>query len=91
MLTIRSQQNFWAGLFFLGCGVFELVLSMQYDFGSPENMGPSFMPGLLSGIGLVVLASSSSPTGSPRRAPPSNPVIGGRLSALSPRSCCSRC
>jgi hypothetical protein len=54
MLTIRSQQNFWAGLFFLGCGVFELVLSMQYDFGSPENMGPSFMPVLL-GIGLVIL------------------------------------
>ncbi|MET0675745.1 MAG: tripartite tricarboxylate transporter TctB family protein [Bradyrhizobium sp.] len=54
MPAIRSQQNFWAGMFFLGCGIFEIVLSMQYDFGTPESMGPSFMPVLL-GIGLAVL------------------------------------
>jgi hypothetical protein len=54
MLRIGSQQNFWAGVFFLCCGIFEIVLSMQYDIGNPENMGPSFMPVLL-GIGLAIL------------------------------------
>jgi len=54
MLRIKSQQNFWAGVFFLACGIFEATLALQYDVGSPAAMGPGFMPVLL-GIALVLL------------------------------------
>jgi Tripartite tricarboxylate transporter TctB family len=54
MLRIKSQQNFWAGVFFLACGVFEATLALQYDVGSPAAMGPGFMPVLL-GIALILL------------------------------------
>jgi len=59
MLRIKSQQNFWAGVFFLACGVFETTMALQYDVGSPAAMGPGFMPvmlGLALGIlGLIIL------------------------------------
>jgi len=54
MLRIKSQQNFWAGVFFLACGVFEATMALQYDVGRPAAMGPGFMPVLL-GLGLAVL------------------------------------
>ena len=54
MLRIKSQQNFWAGVFFLACGIFEATLALQYDVGSPAAMGPGFMPVLL-GISLILL------------------------------------
>jgi hypothetical protein len=61
MLRIKSQQNFWAGVFFLCCGVFEIMLSTQYDIGNPENMGPGFMPVLLGNglaiLGVIIVAS----------------------------------
>lgn len=59
MLRIKSQQNFWAGVFFLACGIFETTMALQYDVGSPAAMGPGFMPvmlGLALGIlGLIIL------------------------------------
>jgi len=59
MLRIKSQQNFWAGVLFVACGVFETTMAAQYDIGSPAAMGPGFMPVLLgitlSVIGLVIL------------------------------------
>ncbi|MGH6707867.1 MAG: tripartite tricarboxylate transporter TctB family protein [Bradyrhizobium sp.] len=54
MIKIKSQQDFWAGLFFLGSGAFELWLAVHYEIGSPADMGPGFMPVLL-GCGLTVL------------------------------------
>jgi hypothetical protein len=67
VLRIKSQQNFWAGVFFVACGVFETMLATQYDFGSPAAMGPGFMPVLLgitlSVLGLVILVGGLSVTG----------------------------
>lgn len=54
MLRIKSQQNFWAGVFFFCFGAFELFLALQYELGSSSDMGPGYMPSLL-GCGLMVL------------------------------------
>jgi hypothetical protein len=67
MLRIKSQQNFWAGVFFLACGAFETTIALQYDVGSPAAMGPGFMPvllGILLGIlGLFILIGGLSVAG----------------------------
>ena len=67
MLRIKSQQNFWAGVFFLACGVFETTLALQYNVGSPAAMGPGFMPVLLgialAFLGLIILIGGLSVAG----------------------------
>jgi uncharacterized membrane protein len=67
MLEIKSQQNFWAGLFFLCFGAFELFLSLQYELGSTADMGPGFMPALLGcslmALGFVIAGSGLMVTG----------------------------
>jgi Tripartite tricarboxylate transporter TctB family len=67
MLRIKSLQNFWAGVFFVACGVFETTVAMQYDVGSPAAMGPGFMPILLgitlSVLGVIILINGLSANG----------------------------
>lgn len=61
MPRIKGKQNFWAGVFILCFGAFELVLARQYDFGSASDMGPGFMPVFLGcglmGLGFIIAAS----------------------------------
>ena len=85
MLRIKSQQNFWAGVFFLACGVFETTMALQYDVGSPAAMGPGFMPvmlGLALGIlGLIILIGGITVAG-PSIAPGHWRPIGCIIAAL---------
>ena len=59
-MKIKSQQDLWAGLMFIGFGLFfVLVASMNYQMGSAVRMGPAYFPvvlgGLLIFLGILVL------------------------------------
>jgi hypothetical protein len=59
-MKIKSQQDLWAGLMFIGFGLFfVLVASLNYQMGSAVRMGPAYFPvvlgGLLIFLGVLVL------------------------------------
>jgi hypothetical protein len=63
MLKIKSPKDFWAGLMFLGVGLFFAVwAAVNYQMGSAVRMGPAYFPAMLGGLlallGLIVLAGS---------------------------------
>ncbi len=63
MLKIKSPKDFWAGLMFLGIGLFFAVWAVAfYQMGSAVRMGPAYFPavlgGLLAVLGLIVLGGS---------------------------------
>lgn len=62
-MTIKSPKDFWAGLMFIGFGLFFAIWAAKfYQFGMSHSMGPGYFPtvlgGLLALIGLVVLLRS---------------------------------
>lgn len=58
-LTIRNQEDFWAGLMFIGFGVLAIVVARDYPMGAAMRMGPGYFPTWLGGL-LVVLGASVS-------------------------------
>lgn len=63
-MHIRSQRDFWAGVMFLAIGLFFVVHSQAYQFGSAARMGPGFFPTMLGVLmillGLLVTANAYS-------------------------------
>lgn len=62
-MKIKSQKDFWAGVMFLGTGLFFVVWAATfYQMGSAVRMGPAYFPTLLGGLlallGAVVLVKS---------------------------------
>ncbi|MGH8742423.1 MAG: tripartite tricarboxylate transporter TctB family protein [Burkholderiales bacterium] len=62
-MKIKSPRDFWAGLMFLGFGLFAAIWAVtNYQMGSAVRMGPAYFPavlgGLLAVLGLVVLIES---------------------------------
>ncbi|HEX6065999.1 MAG TPA: tripartite tricarboxylate transporter TctB family protein, partial [Longimicrobiales bacterium] len=55
-LKIKSQEDFWAGLMFIGFGVLAIVISRDYPMGSAMRMGPGYFPTSLGAI-MVLLGS----------------------------------
>ena len=69
-MKIKSPKDFWAGLMFIGFGVFFIVVALvYYQMGSAVRMGPAYFPvllgGLLAVLGLVVLVDSVIESGPP--------------------------
>jgi len=63
MLKIKSPKDFWAGMMFLGVGLFFAVwAAVNYQMGSAVRMGPAYFPavlgGLLAVLGFVILGGS---------------------------------
>jgi hypothetical protein len=62
-LGIKSQEDFWAGLMFIGFGVLAIVIARDYPMGSAMRMGPGYFPTYLGGIlvliGTIVTALST--------------------------------
>jgi hypothetical protein len=59
-VKLKAPKDFWAGLMFIGTGVFFLVWAMtHYQMGTAVRMGPAYFPvmlgGLLAFLGLLVL------------------------------------
>jgi len=62
-MKIKSPKDFWAGIMFLGFGLFFAIWApVFYQMGSAVRMGPAYFPtvlgGLLAVLGMVVLAGS---------------------------------
>ena len=62
-LSIKSQEDFWAGLMFIGFGLAAIVIARDYPMGSAMRMGPGYFPTWLGGImmliGVVITAMST--------------------------------
>src|ERR1041384_2385933 len=62
-MRIKAPKDFWAGVMFIGVGVFFLAWAMvHYQMGTAVRMGPAYFPtvlgGLLAFLGLLVLLQS---------------------------------
>lgn len=61
-LKIKSQEDFWSGLMFIGFGVLAMVISRDYPMGTAMRMGPGYFPTYLGAImavlGGIILALS---------------------------------
>ena len=62
-MQIKSPKDFWAGLMFMGFGLFFIIWAIiYYQMGTAVRMGPAYFPTLLGGLlavlGLVVLIES---------------------------------
>jgi putative tricarboxylic transport membrane protein len=69
-MKVKSPRNFWAGLMFLGFGLFFAVWAVaNYQMGTAVRMGPAYFPavlgGLLGALGLIILVQSVSLKGAP--------------------------
>jgi hypothetical protein len=54
MIKVKSPQDFWAGLLFLGIGCLALWFGRSYAFGTATKMGPGYLPTVLSGALVLV-------------------------------------
>jgi hypothetical protein len=62
-MHIKRPKDFWAGLMFIGFGLFTVAWSLtHYQMGTAVRMGPGYFPvmlgGLLAVLGAAVLAES---------------------------------
>ncbi len=61
-MRIKSPKDFWAGLMFIGIGLFFMISARSYELGSAARMGPAYFPTMMGGLtavtGLVVLIQS---------------------------------
>ena len=66
-MRIKSPKNFWAGLMFMGIGLFFVITARGYELGSAARMGPGYFPTLMGGLivllGLGILIQSLVITG----------------------------
>jgi len=59
-MRIKSPKDFWAGLMFIGVGLFFIAWALtHYQMGTSVRMGPAYFPvllgGLLAFLGALVL------------------------------------
>src|ERR671939_482457 len=69
-MKIKSPKDFWAGVMFVGTGVFFMVWAVEhYQMGTAVRMGPAYFPtvlgGLLALLGVVILLESLAVEGPP--------------------------
>ncbi len=67
-MKIKSPKDFWAGLMFIGFGLFFMIVAqLSYQMGSAVRMGPAYFPTVLGGmlaiLGAIVLVDSFVLTG----------------------------
>jgi len=55
-MHIKNGKDFWAGLMFIGFGLWFAVVSQNYPMGSAVRMGPAYFPTVLGGM-LAVLGA----------------------------------
>ena len=53
-MKIKSPKDFWAGLMFIGIGLFFLIVARNYQMGSAVRMGPAYFPTVLGGMMAVL-------------------------------------
>jgi len=55
-LRPKNSQDFYGGLFFVGLGLFGIVIGKGYTMGSISRMGPGYLPMVLS-YGLIIIGA----------------------------------
>lgn len=59
---IKSPENFWSGLMFIGFGILTVIISRDYPMGHASRMGPGYFPTALGSIltilGTIITATS---------------------------------
>jgi hypothetical protein len=55
-LKIKSEEDFWAGLMFIGFGILAIVIARDYPMGSTMRMGPGYFPTYI-GVIMIILGS----------------------------------
>lgn len=55
-MKIKSQEDFWSGLMFIGFGILAIVIARDYPMGSAMRMGPGYFPTMIGG-GLILLGA----------------------------------
>ena len=58
-ITIRNQEDFWAGLLFIGLGLLAIFVARDYPMGAAMRMGPGYFPTWLGAILAALVAMSS--------------------------------
>src|SRR5690349_9143727 len=57
-LKVKSPEDFWSGVIFIGIGILAMYLSRNYPMGSALRMGPGYFPfwlgGIMAGFGVIV-------------------------------------
>ena len=54
-MKIANGKDFWAGLMFLGFGLFFTIVSMEnYSMGSAVRMGPAYFPTMLGALCAIL-------------------------------------
>jgi hypothetical protein len=53
-LKIKSQEDFWAGIMFIGFGLAAIIVARDYPLGSAMRMGPGYFPTYLGAIMIVL-------------------------------------
>ena len=79
-MKIKSPKDFWAGVMFLGFGLFFAIWApIFYQMGTAVRMGPAYFPtvlgGMLAVLGLIVLLGSFAFQGPPVPAFSFRPLI----------------
>ena len=79
-MKIKSPKDFWAGLMFMGFGLFFAIwATTHYQMGTAVRMGPAYFPvllgGLLTVLGLIVFVASFATEGPPVPAMSMRPLI----------------
>ena len=69
-MRIKSPRDFWAGLMFIGTGLFFMLWALaNYQMGTAVRMGPAYFPavlgGLLAFLGFLVLIEAVAMQGPP--------------------------
>jgi putative tricarboxylic transport membrane protein len=69
-MRIKSPKDFWAGLMFIGIGLFFTVWALtHYQMGTAVRMGPAYFPTMLGGLlcflGALTLVESFAMNGPP--------------------------
>ena len=79
-MQIKSPRDFWAGLRFMGSGLFFAIWAAEfYQMGTAVRMGPAYFPtvlgGLLTVLGLIIFTGSFAMEGTPVPAFALRPLI----------------
>lgn len=53
-MKIKNQEDFWAGMMFVGFGALAIWLSTDYPMGTASRMGPGYFPTWLGGLMLLL-------------------------------------
>ncbi|MCC6472246.1 MAG: tripartite tricarboxylate transporter TctB family protein [Burkholderiales bacterium] len=61
-MKVADGKDFWAGVMFIGFGLFFMLVAQNYPMGTALRMGPAYFPTVLGGLmgvlGLIIFVRS---------------------------------